>query len=110
MPIELPPGERMVSGHLACAGCGAAIAMRFVLKGLGDRVVLVIPACCWTIIGGPFPYSAVRVPVLHTAFETAAVILDENALDVPSADQADLQLGRDAGPRNDDLQRLPRSQ
>jgi pyruvate/2-oxoacid:ferredoxin oxidoreductase beta subunit len=72
MPIELPAGERMYSGHLACAGCGAAIAMRFLLKGLGERAILVIPACCWTIIGGPFPYSAVSVPVLHTAFETAA--------------------------------------
>lgn len=72
MPLELPDYEGMYSGHLACAGCGAAIAMRFLLKGLGDRVVLVIPACCWSIIAGPFPYSAVRVPVLHTAFETAA--------------------------------------
>ncbi|MBI5014405.1 MAG: 3-methyl-2-oxobutanoate dehydrogenase subunit beta [Deltaproteobacteria bacterium] len=70
MPIELPDFEGMTPGHLACAGCGAAVAMRFVLKGLGDRAILVLPACCWTIIGGPFPYSALRVPVLHTAFET----------------------------------------
>lgn len=71
MSLDLPSYEGMGAGHLACAGCGAAIAMRLVLKGLGDRVVLVIPACCWSIIAGPFPYSALRVPVLHAAFETA---------------------------------------
>jgi pyruvate/2-oxoacid:ferredoxin oxidoreductase beta subunit len=47
--------------------------MRFVLKGLGDKVIMVIPACCWSIIAGPFPSSVLKVPVLHAAFETAAV-------------------------------------
>ncbi len=84
MPIDLPPSERMTSGHLACPGCGAAIAMRFVLKGLGDRVVMVIPACCWSIIAGPFPYTALKVPVLHTAFETGGAVASgiRAALDV----------------------------
>ncbi|NJD61749.1 MAG: 3-methyl-2-oxobutanoate dehydrogenase subunit beta [Deltaproteobacteria bacterium] len=70
MPIELPDRERMYPGHLACPGCGAAIAMRFALKGLGEKVILTIPACCWTIIAGPYPYTALKVPVLHAAFET----------------------------------------
>lgn len=64
--------EYMTSGHLACQGCGAAHAMRFALKALGDQTVLVMPACCWSIIGGPFPHTAVQVPLFHTAFETAA--------------------------------------
>lgn len=74
MPIELPAGERMTSGHLACPGCGAAIAMRFLLKGLGEKAVVALPACCWSIIAGPFPYSALRVPILHTAFETGGAV------------------------------------
>lgn len=64
--------ELMYSGHLACAGCGATIAMRYALKALGDDTVIVLPACCWSIIGGPFPYAAVKVPLIHTAFETGA--------------------------------------
>ncbi len=64
--------ELMVSGHLACAGCGATIAMRYALKALGEQTVLVLPACCWSIIGGPFPYTSVRVPMIHTPFETGA--------------------------------------
>ncbi|MEW6488124.1 MAG: thiamine pyrophosphate-dependent enzyme [Thermodesulfobacteriota bacterium] len=64
----------MVSGHLACPGCGAAIAMRFLLKGLNEKAVVALPACCWSIIAGPFPYSALRVPILHTAFETGGAV------------------------------------
>ncbi len=64
--------ELMYAGHLACAGCGATMSMRYALKALGEKTILAIPACCWSILAGPFPYSAVEVPVIHTAFETGA--------------------------------------
>jgi pyruvate/2-oxoacid:ferredoxin oxidoreductase beta subunit len=64
--------ELMYSGHLACAGCGATISMRYALKALGEQTILVIPACCWSIISGPFPYTAIQVPLINTAFETGA--------------------------------------
>lgn len=67
-----PSCELMTSGHLACPGCGAVQAMRWALKVLGQDTVVVIPACCWSIIAGQFPYSALNVPLMHTAFETAA--------------------------------------
>ncbi|HAJ25952.1 MAG TPA: pyruvate synthase subunit beta [Syntrophus sp. (in: bacteria)] len=60
----------MCSGHVGCPGCGATIAMRFVLKALGEKTVMVLPACCWSVIAGPFPQSSLRIPVIHTAFET----------------------------------------
>jgi pyruvate/2-oxoacid:ferredoxin oxidoreductase beta subunit len=66
--------EYMSSGHVACPGCGAAIAMRFFLKALGDKVVIVLPACCWSIIAGPYPQSTVKVPVIHSAFETGGAV------------------------------------
>ena len=58
-------------GHLGCPGCGAAIAIKFALKALGEKIIMVIPASCASIIVGPYPHSAVDVPVLHTAFATA---------------------------------------
>jgi pyruvate/2-oxoacid:ferredoxin oxidoreductase beta subunit len=70
--IKMPEPELMTSGQVSCAGCGATLTMRHFLKALGDRTVLVIPACCWSVIDGPMPYSSVRVPLYHTAFETAA--------------------------------------
>ncbi|MCX5907954.1 MAG: thiamine pyrophosphate-dependent enzyme [Deltaproteobacteria bacterium] len=67
-----PMNEGMDSGHLGCAGCGATMAMRYALKALGEQTVIVMPACCWSILAGPFPYSAIKVPLFHTAFETGA--------------------------------------
>jgi len=72
MKLSLPLEEYMNPGHLACQGCGATLAMRYVLKALGQRTVLCIPACCWSVIDGPFPYSCLDVPIFHCAFETAA--------------------------------------
>ena len=71
--FDIPEREIMCSGHLACPGCGATMSMRLALKVLGPRTVLCIPACCWAVIDGPFPYSAAGVPVVHCAFETAAI-------------------------------------
>ena len=73
-PATMPLEELMGSGHLACQGCGATQAMRFALKVLGPETALVIPACCWAVIDGTFPHSAVNLPIYHTAFETAAVV------------------------------------
>ena len=69
---RVPTEELMDSGHLACPGCAAPLAMRLVLKGLGPDTIVVMPACCWSIIAGPWPQSSLRVPVYHTAFETGA--------------------------------------
>ncbi len=71
---HIPIEEYLHSGHLACPGCGASLAMRYALKALGPKTVVVIPACCWSIIAGPYPQSSLMVPLFHTAFETAAAV------------------------------------
>jgi pyruvate/2-oxoacid:ferredoxin oxidoreductase beta subunit len=68
----IPREELMSSGHLACPGCGGSLAMRLVLKALGPKTIVALPACCWTIVAGPYPQSSLGVPLYHTAFETAA--------------------------------------
>ncbi|MBN2016805.1 MAG: 3-methyl-2-oxobutanoate dehydrogenase subunit beta [Candidatus Cloacimonetes bacterium] len=74
MRLTIPEREIMTPGHLACQGCGGSLAMRYALKVFGEDTMLSIPACCWAVIDGPFPYTAVNVPVFHTAFETAAIM------------------------------------
>ncbi len=69
---SIPTTELMSSGHLACQGCGATMAMRYALKGLGDRTVMVVPACCWTVISGANPRSSINLPLLHSPFAAAA--------------------------------------
>jgi len=70
----VPRQELLDSGHLACPGCGASLAMRMVLKELGEKTIVVLPACCWSIIAGPYPQSSLHVPLYHTAFETAGAV------------------------------------
>ncbi len=71
---RIPREELLDSGHLACPGCGAALAMRMVLKALGERTIVALPACCWSIIAGPWPQTSLHVPLYHTAFETGASV------------------------------------
>jgi pyruvate/2-oxoacid:ferredoxin oxidoreductase beta subunit len=68
--IEIPLSENLGHGHLACAGCGAAVSMRLTLKALGEKTVMVFPASCWSIIPGSWPYSSFRIPVVHAGFAT----------------------------------------
>ena len=71
--MEIPKEEFLYSGHIACPGCGGTLAMRYALQALGKKTMVVIPACCWTNIAGFFPSTSLKIPILHTAFETAAV-------------------------------------
>jgi pyruvate/2-oxoacid:ferredoxin oxidoreductase beta subunit len=72
MKIHIPQEEHMSPGHLACSGCGSPLGLRLALKALGKKTMIVLPASCMSVILGPFPYSAAKVPVVHVAFETAA--------------------------------------
>ncbi|HYA15698.1 MAG TPA: 3-methyl-2-oxobutanoate dehydrogenase subunit beta [Syntrophales bacterium] len=74
MQLDTPDQEYMYSGHVGCPGCGAAIAMRFMLKAVGEKTIVVLPACCWSIIAGPYPQSTLKVPVIHSAFETGGAV------------------------------------
>ncbi len=74
MQLDAIDRDYMYSGHVGCPGCGAAIAMRFVLKALGEKTMMVLPACCWSIIAGPYPQSTLQIPVIHTAFETGGAV------------------------------------
>jgi pyruvate/2-oxoacid:ferredoxin oxidoreductase beta subunit len=74
MEQNIHENEYLYSGHVACSGCGAAIAMRFLLKALGEKTIIVLPACCWSIIAGPYPQSSLKVPIIHCAFEAGGAV------------------------------------
>jgi len=61
-------------GHLACAGCGATIAMGLASSMFPEKSVVVIPASCWSVIVGPLPYRTLNVPSVHTAFACAPAV------------------------------------
>ena len=70
--LPIPEEECVAPGHMGCPGCGACLALRLALKALGKRTIMTVPACCWAVMPGVFPYCSIKVPVLFTAFETAA--------------------------------------
>jgi pyruvate ferredoxin oxidoreductase beta subunit len=69
---ELPKEEYLLKGHAACAGCGPAVSLRLLYKALGNKVMMMVPACCTTVIQGPYPYTSFAVPLQNILFESAA--------------------------------------
>jgi len=67
---ELPKEEYLLKGHAACAGCGPAISLRLLFKALGNKIILVVPACCTTVIEGQYPYTSSAVPLQNILFES----------------------------------------
>lgn len=68
---HIPENEFLYPGNVGCPGCGGTLAVKFALRALGPKTVMIIPACCWAIVAGAHPQISVKVPVLNTAFATA---------------------------------------
>ena len=89
-PKKLPVEEPLAPGHRACQGCGEVLALRQVMKALGNNVIVVSATGCMEIISSAYPQSAWRVPWLHVAFENAAAV----ASGVEAAHKAMIRKGR----------------
>jgi pyruvate/2-oxoacid:ferredoxin oxidoreductase beta subunit len=72
--FEIPEIDLLCMGHMACTGCGVPLAMKFMLKGLGRKTILVVPACCYSVIDGTYPYSASGVPLIHVPIPSSAAV------------------------------------
>jgi pyruvate/2-oxoacid:ferredoxin oxidoreductase beta subunit len=66
--------EMLYSGHNACPGCGAALAVRFLTRALGPDLAVVLTASCWSIIAGIPPLTALKCPILHCPFPSAGSV------------------------------------
>ncbi len=69
---EIPKEEYVLKCTSACAGCPSSLILRYVLKAAGPDTVLVVPACCTSVIQGIYPNTALNVPVYNVAFASAA--------------------------------------
>lgn len=84
MPFSIPEAELMQPGHTACHGCGGALAMRYVLKAMGEKTVVSVPAACWAVIPGAMPNRTLDVPMVYTPFAATGAVISglRGALDV----------------------------
>ncbi len=76
LPKELAKTpEKLSPGHRLCAGCGAPIVVRQMLAAIDDPVVLSNATGCLEVATTIYPYTAWRVPWMHSAFENAAATI-----------------------------------
>ena len=66
--------SRFTSGHRMCAGCGATICARNVLRGLKpeDKAVIGCATGCLNVSSFQYPYVAWEDSYIHSAFENAS--------------------------------------
>ena len=69
---EIPKEEYIKKCTSACAGCSSSLNLRYVTKAAGPDTVLVVPACCTSVIQGIYPNTAMNIPVYNIAFAAAA--------------------------------------
>lgn len=67
--------ERLTGGHRLCPGCGGTIAVRQILFGTKDPVVVGCATGCLEVSTTLFPYTAWDTPFIHNAFENVAATM-----------------------------------
>ena len=74
---EVSKPERFSGGHRLCAGCGASIAVRGVMRALneGDRAVIGCATGCLEVSSFLFPYTAWNDSFIHCAFENVGATI-----------------------------------
>jgi len=70
--LDLPEEEFVLPGTRTCAGCGLPIAYRYILKALGPKTIVTLPACCLTILHGIYPKTPIAVNAVNNTFASTA--------------------------------------
>ncbi|MCD6084367.1 MAG: 3-methyl-2-oxobutanoate dehydrogenase subunit beta [Desulfurococcales archaeon] len=71
---ELPRKKYLLPGNPSCPGCPEALGLRYLGMALGDRVILVVPAGCSTVIEGLAPNYSMRFPIVNVPFASADAV------------------------------------
>jgi pyruvate ferredoxin oxidoreductase beta subunit len=64
--------DLFMSGHRACAGCAPATVHRLVLKATRGPTIATNATGCMEVTSTIYPFTAWKIPWIHTAFENAA--------------------------------------
>lgn len=71
---QMSKPERFMPGHRLCAGCGAGIVCRAMMRALDpeDKAVISNATSCLEVSSFQYPYTAWQDSYIHTAFENAS--------------------------------------
>ncbi|MBI5599611.1 MAG: pyruvate ferredoxin oxidoreductase [Deltaproteobacteria bacterium] len=73
---ELAAKDELFSGgHRLCSGCGIPPIVRLLLRSAGSPVVATSATGCLEVGTSIYPYTAWRIPWIHSAFENAAATI-----------------------------------
>lgn len=67
--------KNLAPGHSSCAGCGFPSIVREILAQSKDPVVVSNATGCLEVTTTIYPYSAWKVPYIHSAFENASATI-----------------------------------
>ena len=76
--------DHLLCGQGACAGCGVAIAVKNIMRILGENTTVYVPASCLLVFGGGmYPHSAFDVPFFYSCLlYTSDAAADPPCLDL----------------------------
>ncbi|NLY44018.1 MAG: pyruvate ferredoxin oxidoreductase [Clostridiaceae bacterium] len=77
LKVEAKKPERFTGGHRMCAGCGAPVVVRTILRALKpeDHAVIGAATGCLEVSTFLYPYTAWKDSFIHSAFENAAATI-----------------------------------
>lgn len=67
--------EQLSSGHRLCPGCAAGTIFRQVLAAAENPLVVAVATGCFEVSTTIYPYTAWKIPYIHSAFENAAATI-----------------------------------
>lgn len=77
LKVEAKKKERLTGGHRLCAGCGASVVARCVLRALDEdhHAVVACATGCLEVSSCIYPYTAWNDSFIHSAFENAGATI-----------------------------------
>lgn len=73
-PLPYNMRDVVLPGDAACPGCPIPMIWKVLSAVFGEKMILVIPACCSSIVVGPYPGNSLKASVVHVAFASAAAV------------------------------------
>jgi pyruvate ferredoxin oxidoreductase beta subunit len=67
--------DLLTGGHRACAGCTGANILRQIMLTAGPDTVIGAATGCMEVVTTIYPYTAWKIPYIHSAFENAAATI-----------------------------------
>ncbi len=71
---DLPKDKYLLPGNASCPGCPEALGLKYLGMALGDKVILVVPAGCTSVIQGLAPGCGIKFPILNVPFASSDAV------------------------------------